>query len=394
MEPATRDMRRELEEWKQMRARKERARLRTDKRVSQRGNMRPHRKPPSDENAGETMCQRRKADGAPSPMTPGKKRMHMNAQSPLMEICQNSGRPWMDELRQETRPEVSPVQSRTRNTGTEAVDAELAAWEDSIRAPRPPPSSPSTPMAACMLKIGFDFKSPSTYLAVIEAVSDTLACDSPPVQQKLLSRLEEQGSSEDESVKSPLRSCVSSSSRLLFSPLEERHGMDQHRVDGCQGWLENSVERAERPEEVREERQEESEQHEVSPEVRVREDVSETDDGGQETSCDWDDDEHMLLIDRLERHRVSWPEPTCLTMEDHLSRAADVVTFWFFEVRDRRNLLFMAPEVPQPLPTLHEHPPGWPRWRIKSVELRESARSARAGAQQRPSSADLHEWSI
>ncbi|CAK9096468.1 Uncharacterized protein SCF082_LOCUS45287 [Durusdinium trenchii] len=38
---------------------------------------------------------------------------------------------------------------------------------------------------------------------------------------------------------------------------------------------------------------------------------------------------------RVRRHMPSWPTRTALDMEDHLSRAQDIFTFWFYEVRDR-----------------------------------------------------------
>jgi len=41
---------------------------------------------------------------------------------------------------------------------------------------------------------------------------------------------------------------------------------------------------------------------------------------------------------RVKKHKISWPPQTDLDVEDFLSRAHDLATFWFFEVRDRIKL--------------------------------------------------------
>lgn len=90
-----------------------------------------------------------------------------------------------------------------------------------------------------------------------------------------------------------------------------------------------------------------------------------------------DTDEVAELRKHVRRHEISWPQPTALGMEDHLSRAFDIRLFWFFEARDRLNN--SVPELQeQPLEPIHEYPADWPQWRIDSFELREAARAGRA----------------
>lgn len=85
----------------------------------------------------------------------------------------------------------------------------------------------------------------------------------------------------------------------------------------------------------------------------------------------------------LESHVVCWPAPTALDLEDHLSRAPDVRIFWFLDVRDRMYNAAMAEDWEQSavaLEPIQEYPPGWPQWRIHSVELRQACRASRVAA--------------
>eukprot|EP00411_Alexandrium_monilatum_P041088 CAMPEP_0175396662 /NCGR_PEP_ID=MMETSP0095-20121207/34569_1 /TAXON_ID=311494 /ORGANISM="Alexandrium monilatum, Strain CCMP3105" /LENGTH=159 /DNA_ID=CAMNT_0016695309 /DNA_START=6 /DNA_END=486 /DNA_ORIENTATION=- len=59
----------------------------------------------------------------------------------------------------------------------------------------------------------------------------------------------------------------------------------------------------------------------------LSEDVSDED--GSEPQAAW--------RRRIKRHRISWPPPTVLDMEDHLSRAGDIIVFWFYEARVRAD---------------------------------------------------------
>jgi len=92
-----------------------------------------------------------------------------------------------------------------------------------------------------------------------------------------------------------------------------------------------------------------------------------------------DDAGLVRLRRKLRRHEISWPQPTSLGTEDHLSRAFDIRLFWFFEARDRMAML--VPEVAErefePLEGVSEYPPDWPQWKVDSFNLREAARSAR-----------------
>ncbi|CAJ1435725.1 unnamed protein product [Effrenium voratum] len=57
---------------------------------------------------------------------------------------------------------------------------------------------------------------------------------------------------------------------------------------------------------------------------------------------------------RVRRHSPSWSRPTSLDMEDHLSRAHDIFTFWFFEMRDRLRVSFKPLEAKlAPVPEDH-----------------------------------------
>merc|ERR550525_265061 len=87
----------------------------------------------------------------------------------------------------------------------------------------------------------------------------------------------------------------------------------------------------------------------------------------------------MILRRRIERHEIVWPQPTALDMEDHLSRAHDMIIFWFFEARDRISSSLPEPQQPSEiLDVIQEYPSYWPQWRIDSFDLREAARAARA----------------
>ncbi|CAE7339971.1 unnamed protein product [Symbiodinium sp. CCMP2456] len=59
---------------------------------------------------------------------------------------------------------------------------------------------------------------------------------------------------------------------------------------------------------------------------------------------------------RVRRHVISWPAQTALDMEDHLSRAHDLFTFWFFEMRERIKTLLdsKVSQKPVSLPPIYE----------------------------------------
>ncbi|CAE7583281.1 unnamed protein product [Symbiodinium microadriaticum] len=52
---------------------------------------------------------------------------------------------------------------------------------------------------------------------------------------------------------------------------------------------------------------------------------------------------------RVRRHVISWPAQTALDMEDHLSRAHDLFTFWFFEMRERIKTLLDSKVYQKPV---------------------------------------------
>lgn len=129
--------------------------------------------------------------------------------------------------------------------------------------------------------------------------------------------------------------------------------------------------------------QDSREAEETEDEDTEREDEEYEDEGRGEAQADVEEpdeaDELAALHRRLQRHRLTWPAPTALDMEDHLSRAHDIVIFWFFEARDRTASALPdwkpSQEVLEAIP---EYPPDWPQWRIDSFELRQAAQAGRA----------------
>mmetsp|Transcript_10809 Transcript_10809/g.28601 ORF Transcript_10809/g.28601 Transcript_10809/m.28601 type:complete len:382 (-) Transcript_10809:72-1217(-) len=106
----------------------------------------------------------------------------------------------------------------------------------------------------------------------------------------------------------------------------------------------------------------------------------------------WDEpgDEEAALRRRLRAHVVEWGELNVIDNEDHLCRAFDISIFSFFEARDRARQRVLDMPEPVALESIPEYPPGWPRWRIDSFELREAARAAR----QQPRCRQLGSFSV
>lgn len=83
----------------------------------------------------------------------------------------------------------------------------------------------------------------------------------------------------------------------------------------------------------------------------------------------------------IQNHNPVWPPQTALDMEDHLSRAANIHVFWFFEIRDRLNWKtadWRQNEQDQtPLDCVPEYPCSWAQWQIDAAHARSAATRAR-----------------
>eukprot|EP00929_Paragymnodinium_shiwhaense_P104104 TRINITY_DN68115_c0_g1_i1.p1 TRINITY_DN68115_c0_g1~~TRINITY_DN68115_c0_g1_i1.p1 ORF type:complete len:871 (-),score=236.00 TRINITY_DN68115_c0_g1_i1:146-2758(-) len=93
-----------------------------------------------------------------------------------------------------------------------------------------------------------------------------------------------------------------------------------------------------------------------------------------------EEDDWARIRAEARRHLIVWGDPPELDTEDILSRAFDVRHFSFFERRDRAAIKVAASRPPfadKALARIQEYPPGWPRWRINSFELREAAIAGR-----------------
>lgn len=392
-----RDMRKELEEWRQARA--ARSGTPTPKTVapakkklqSRQGRIGkeniPIRRAPL-AKAVELSCEPQ------TPVTPGGHKRHVNAVSPLTEICQNTQNR-LDQFEAANKQicrklENLPLESSP--VGPSAPSA-LEIWEEQLQAPRVPPSSPQPPFDKYPLRPpGVDdfWTWPCQPAALATILSDALegvaeqfplgtwcAPTSPVPKKQLLHCLEEvagegepQESLETDAAHRWELSSPSSAQHNLqdsepISPLvlqpqrqptqsQEEERQFQSPIDDVGNWyLESNMEM----------------QLESVDTSRCSEDS---------------DVNYADLAAQLRRHYVVWPQPVKLDMEDHLCRAFDIITFWFFEARDRINSMVPAlqPSM-QPMTVIHEYPPDWPPWRISSFELRKAARAARLEARHR-----------
>lgn len=341
-----RDMRRELEEWRESR-RARRATASVLRGPSCSGGL---------IRSKALLCETA-ASAFSAPVTPARQRAHVNAVSPLDEICHGAAgggsgsrgicargtaaaaaasmaavqlqaagaapgavtaeRPTAAGKRE---PGLDSMDSAARSSA--AVAAALVCLEERLQVPRPPPSSPSTPFADRLGRLGL--AGASRMATPQNALATALAA------------------------------------------LEAATGCSPGRPRGGHA----SPADAEEPEAAQEE-------------WGLQVAKEEAEDEAPEAAPGIEDLDSLELWHRwLERHAVVWPPPTVLDMEDHLSRAYDIFIFWFFEARDRANTLLpeSAQRPPEPLACIPEYPLDWPQWRIDSFELREAARAARGRA--------------
>eukprot|EP00747_Dinoflagellata_sp_TGD_P162544 gnl/TRDRNA2_/TRDRNA2_180245_c0_seq1.p1 gnl/TRDRNA2_/TRDRNA2_180245_c0~~gnl/TRDRNA2_/TRDRNA2_180245_c0_seq1.p1 ORF type:complete len:530 (+),score=104.31 gnl/TRDRNA2_/TRDRNA2_180245_c0_seq1:73-1590(+) len=260
------------------------------------------------------------------------------------------------------------VSSGEMQESADAAEAScsISPWDERRQLPRVPPPSPTMPGRAWHWTIDpsqLATKRPSFFHAALVAAlssEDVLFGGSFESQRQelLLGELE----------------AISTSAPRLQEPTDGK-ALDVCRADHAEGEEQGdeaeSAEMAQEDLEVDEDQEEEEEideeQHE-DEEAEAAEDLR---------------DEHIEWLRRIARHRISWPAQTALEVEDHLCRASDLLTFWFFESRER---VFSAVGEwesltdKEPFECIHEYPPDWPQWRKKSYDLREQARAARAEA--------------
>lgn len=335
-----RDMWWELEEWRQARSamKAAAANVKAQQHMSGRPMRAGKENVPS---ASELFSGKGPSCGASAspPATPAKlqqRRVHGSAEMtaklevpPLAKICQNSGRSAVAMARPSRQPRGPPPSPREDPVAIagSAVVAAIACWEDWTQAEAPgrgarePPSSPASPFAA---------------VARRPRPADPLAALPPELRPRALAAALAVALAAEAVAPAEL-----AAPQERADPPAAEAGPVQRRLLA---------------------RLEEVELEETRPE---------------------EEDEVTPMRRRLQAHEVSWPQPTALDMEDHLSRAFDIVIFWFFEARDRASCAL--PEFQrsdEPLECIHEYPPDWPQWRINSFELREAARAARAGARQ------------
>lgn len=307
------------------------------------------------------------------PKTPANLRGHVNAMSPLMEVCQNTGRSTGETRR--CRPEASAQlafaasPSSAAATSSSAAGAEdffhppalggspahevrvssshltdscarvISAWEDAAQVPPVPPVSPASPdlglrwrreLHERMALKGFLHGLPtSLYVALQEDCSG----DAPP-RRSLLACLEE-----TETEEASAGSQAPSAAFLL----------PQRSSEGASA---------------------EASLLELSMEGEV---VNEVDELAQ------------FRID-TQNHQTVWPAQTLLDMEDHLSRSYDLAVFWFFETRERANSASAHDrKPPELLSSIPEYPPSWSPWQIESARSRSAMRQRKQSVgRQRP----------
>lgn len=316
-----------------------------------------------------------------SPKTPSHLRRHVNAVSPLMEVCQNTARSAGELRRCRSSPVASPATASSvaglkmqtqisssrpmkeciLDDSIQAMDSflreahhavsELIAWEEAAQAPSVPPASPATPYQGLASRCevdhniaiqGFLHGLPHS-LGV--AASQEQVAQTAPLRQDLLSRLDE---SEVDTLtpcpafQAPFRSPPSSitSPGLLRSPNAEA-------LDGTLP---------------------------VESPVPLSLEASLLNVEDEQPSMS-EADEMVLTI---QCHQMMWPQQTLLCMEDYLSRSHDIEMFWFFEVRDLANTKTAKErKFQESLDSIPEYPPNCPLWKIESDRSRSAMRSRR-----------------
>lgn len=359
--PEGRDMRRELEAWRQARSARKSA---TTRSKNDRGSRQSSRSTyASKENTVNRVTPHRKTtDSNQACATPVKNHPHVNAVSPLSEVCQNNG------------TFLTPIHScghalqsmDPAGDAASAVSSMVAAWEEQVRMPRVPPTSPANEFTTCsqggdpsMVPELF----PYTLAAALNVVLDGADTESTSPEQHVSTRMQAM----------PVE---------WASFMQKTHPRPQRLLERLEQAEFEDVEEANTSTSICAAPVEYDNQEIINETEHWEDEIAEQQMHDQSIEEEWD--ELASLRYRLQRHAISWPQPTTLEMEDHLSRSYDIIIFWFFEMRDRtNNALQEIQNTKEPLECIHEYPLEWPQWRIHSFDFREAARAARAGARQR-----------
>jgi len=333
MTPERRDMRKELLDWKEAkssRASRAVTCLTPTKGTTRSNENTPHSMPRSSNKVVDENQIPWHHISSPL-LTPAKRRGHVNAVSPLMEVCQNVARS-SGEVRF-CRPSgiTSPLSlaheqasvmtsQRSRLCEDAQAEIEIAVWEESVQVPCTPPPSPLTPLALLLgRREAYEHCSLQGFLQSLpESIYVSFPDEASPERRRLLTCLDQ---SEEAVEEDHIESLPSSPEQLLEDDEEE--------------------------------------------ELRLG---------------SFDE-----VLRAVQRHDVVWPaQQTALDIEDYLSRAPDIETFCFIELRDRVSQRVENERMPAvPLETIEEYPPNMPQWQIESIRSRSAMRERRRSTSQK-----------
>lgn len=355
----------------------------------------------TDENTPTRMrCKASDSKAHSPPKTPGTGRAH-NALSPLMEVCQNTGRSIgeMKRCRLGASPLASPASfcaspplattssvaaaATTRQTsvsksppmeeaesGMDHFALEMMAWEEGVQEPCAPPPSPATPF------VGLSRRSDATHCCDLHGFLHALPVSlrialgdadrewshtvpeehlqSSPLRRSLLECLDQTDAGTGEAT----GQLPSTSAVQLLSPATSSTTPLPLQCSPKAGEAAAPPLAVESP---------------VSPNASISM-LSLSDEGDAVEA----DDACSPRRQAIQNHTMVWPAQTALEMEDHLSRAANIEVFWFFEVRDRCNWRTAHERLDQtPLDCVPEYPCSWAQWQIDAAHARSVATRAR-----------------
>jgi len=339
------------------------------------------------------------------PKTPNKLRGHVNAVSPLSEVCLNAGKPVGDMKR--CRPSVSPPASvllasagsppstasaSSANAALELHAAgsmphgaapcsspskeeqciatssprgdsccmrELLAWQEAAQESNAPPASPASPCLNMHFRrdesnrralLGFLYGLPQSLYAAMPDQADCKQdqAGSNDVREEAALPLHRSllESLETEAVKAPCRLSPSPLPTPSCSPVQ--CCPDEGPVQAGESLVPLALEAS----------------------------LLEALDAPDEDILVSEADELAEFRQNIEKHQQSWPPQSILDMEDHLSRSFDFTVFMFFERRDRLNAASAHERKPaETLSSIPEYPPNWAQWQIESARSRSAMRT-------------------
>jgi len=341
------------------------------------------------------------------PKTPGTGRTH-NAMSPLMEVCQNTGRSIGEMKRCFSAPLlcrlgasplaspssfcVSPTLVATSSiaapattrqdcvskspsmekaeSGMDYFALEMLAWEESVQEPTAPPPSPAA------LFVGLLRRSDATHFCDLHGFLHALPLSlrvalgdaggewnhtvpeelvqAAPLRRSLLECLDQTDAGTGEAT----AQLPSTSAEQLLSPASSTTTPLPLQCSPNAGEAAAPALAVESP---------------VSSSASISM-LSLSDEGDAAEAVDAGSPRRQAI----QNHHPVWPAQTALEMEDHLSRAANIEVFWFFEVRDRCNYRTAHERGDQtPLDCVPEYPCSWAQWQIDAAHARSAATRAR-----------------